>query len=213
MPTTVEAVKETKNARYRIVAESDRPPGKWGASKIQVFTLEGSEGTLIGGYTRNYPAFAVETFLPFSRGNRDFALFSPDYTCTRIMELPSCRDIGGEQPSSGGFCPVGYCVPDIYVSETSTRESDIGFVSGCVWGDDSSWKVQCLDLMRVGEGVLKRDNRLGYFELPDKISLQDAILGVKEVTEGQLTAIQLRIAGINTFNVLTGKPMSHDPFE
>jgi hypothetical protein len=127
------------------------------------------------------------------------------------MELPSCKDIGGEQPSSAGFCPVSYCVPAIYVSETSTCESDIGFVAGCVWGDDSSWKVECLDLTRVSEGVLKRDSRLGYFELPDKLNLQDAILGMKEVREGDLRAIQLRIAGVNTLDALTGKPMSYDP--
>lgn len=209
----VEIIKKTKNAQYRIVAESDRPPGQWGESKIKIFTVEGSKETLLGGYTRNYPRFAIETFLPFSRGNRDFALFSADYTCTRIMELPSCRDISGEQPSSAGFCPVGYCVPEIYVSETSSRESDIGFVSGCVWGDDSSWKVECLDLTRVSEGVLKRDSRLGYFELPGKVNLPEAILGVKEVKEGDVTAIQLRIAGIYTLDAFTGKPISYDPFE
>lgn len=213
MSTIVEIIKKTKNTQYRIVAESDRPPGQWGESKIKVFSVEGSKGTLLGGYTRNYPRFAIETFLPFSRGNRDFALFSADYTCTRVMELPSCRDIGGEQPSSAGFCPVGYCVPEIYVSETSSRESDLGFVSGCVWGDDSSWKVECLDLTRVSEGILKRDSRLGYFELPEKVNLPEAILGVKEVKEGDVTAIQLRIAGIYTLDALTGKPMSYDPFE
>lgn len=104
-------------------------------------------------------------------------------------------------------------MPEIYVSETSSRESDIGFVSGCVWGDDSSWKVECLDLTRVSEGVLKRDSRLGYFELPGKVNLPEAILGVKEVKEGDVTAIQLRIAGIYTLDAFTGKPISYDPFE
>ena len=28
------------------------------------------------------------------------ALFAPDYMATRIMELPSCRDLGGEAPLS-----------------------------------------------------------------------------------------------------------------
>lgn len=213
MATPVATIKKTKNAQYRIVAQSDRPRGGWGESKIEIFILEGSKSTLIGGYTRNYAAFAAETLYPFSRGNRDYALFSPDYTCTRIMELPSCRDIGGEERSSAGFCPVDYCVPDIYVSESSTRESEIGFVAGCVWGDDSSWKVECLDLKRVTEGVLKRDSRLGYFELPNKINLQDAILGMKETKDGDIVKVQLRIAGINTFDVLSGKPMSYDPFE
>jgi hypothetical protein len=129
------------------------------------------------------------------------------------MELPSCRDIGGEEPSSAGFCPVAYCVPDIYVSERETRESEIGFVAGCIWGDDSSWKVECVDLSRVAEGVLKRDHRLGYYELPNKMNLQDAILGMREIRNENSTTIQLRIAGINTVDALTGKPMPYDPFE
>ena len=90
---------------------------------------------------------------------------------------------------------------------------DLGFVWGCKWGDDSSWKVECLDLSRVAEGVLKRDSRLGYYELPNKISLQDAISGMREIREENCTTIQLRIAGINTLDALTGKPMPYDPFE
>lgn len=40
-----------------------------------------------------------------------------------------------------------------------------GFVWGCYWGDDTSWKVQHLDLSRVQEGIIARDNRFGYVEL------------------------------------------------
>jgi hypothetical protein len=32
-------------------------------------------------------------------------------------------------------------------------------------GDDSSWKVQYLDLSRVQQGVVRRDERFGYLEL------------------------------------------------
>lgn len=50
-----------------------------------------------------------------------------------------------------------------------------GFVAGCIWGDDSSWKIQYLDLSRADEGIIIRDDRLDYCELPDKMDLQDAI--------------------------------------
>jgi hypothetical protein len=40
-----------------------------------------------------------------------------------------------------------------------------GFVWGCIWGDDSSWKAQHLDLRRVQEGVIARDERFGYVRL------------------------------------------------
>jgi hypothetical protein len=42
---------------------------------------------------------------------------------------------------------------------------DFGFVWGCYWGDDSSWKVQYLDLSQVQQGVIKRQERFGYIEL------------------------------------------------
>ena len=41
-----------------------------------------------------------------------------------------------------------------------------GFVAGCVWGDDSSWKLQYLDLSRAAEGIVRREERFGYLELP-----------------------------------------------
>ena len=53
--------------------------------------------------------------------------------------------------------------------------SDHGFVAGCVWGDDSTWKIQYLDLSRVEEGVIRREERFGYIELPRSVSLRDAI--------------------------------------
>jgi hypothetical protein len=38
-------------------------------------------------------------------------------------------------------------------------------VWGCIWGDDSSWKVQYLDLSRIQDGLINRDERFGYIEL------------------------------------------------
>lgn len=51
-------------------------------------------------------------------------------------------------------------------------ESDIyyylgmAFVAGCVFGDDSSWKLQRLDLTNVDKGIIKRTDDFGYVELP-----------------------------------------------
>jgi hypothetical protein len=36
---------------------------------------------------------------------------------------------------------------------------------------------------------------------------------MKETKDGDIVKLQLRIAGINAFDVLSGKPMSYDPFE
>ncbi len=56
-----------------------------------------------------------------------------------------------------------------------------GFVFGCVWGDDSSMKVQYLDLSRITEGILVRDDRFGYVEMPSWIGGEDAQRPLREL--------------------------------
>jgi hypothetical protein len=42
---------------------------------------------------------------------------------------------------------------------------DFGFVWGCRWGDDSSWKVQYLDLSRIQQDELRREESFGHLKL------------------------------------------------
>ena len=111
----------------------------------------------IGEYFRNYDSL-FNTFYPFVLDGKNYALYSKCYTATRVMSLPDCKDLGGEESHSFGFCPVDYYVP---------QGCNFGFVAGCVWGDDSSWKLQYLDLSNVEFGIIKRDDRFGYLELPN----------------------------------------------
>jgi hypothetical protein len=196
--------------------------GTWRGTRVGVFRVSGGLEEQVGEYERNYPSL-LRTFAAFRLDGRDLALYSPDYTCTRLLELPSCRDIGGEEPSAGGFCPADFFVPyyidleyfvdgrpsrlirrqmpkaeelaprtvPVKLPETPTHPARIeqhryvpvgprtfhpfGFVAGCVWGDDSSWKVQYLDLSRAAEGVIVRDDRFGYIELPDGVRLDGAV--------------------------------------
>lgn len=118
-----------------------------------------------------------ETFEPFRQAGRNFALISRDYTRTAVLDLDTGTVIAEE--TQGGFCPVGFHVPDwwdvhgdsvIPGSESWDEDcewpvGDFGFVWGCVWGDDSEWKVQYLDLSRVREGIITREERFGYLEL------------------------------------------------
>ena len=41
----------------------------------------------------------------------------------------------------------------------------ISVLFGVARGDDSSWKVQYLDLSAVEDGIIRRDERFGYVEL------------------------------------------------
>lgn len=213
-------------------------PTGWNHHRVGVFQDE----VLIGEYVRNYGNF-YNTFCPFELDGRWYALYSKDYTCTRVMSLPECVDLGGEEPHTHGFCPTDYYVPQVCVREGThegdpkplvanhdaktwakiveeggykhyywpddskglghthlkeafvqavqashalydawalrhpfvTKYAPWGFVAGCVWGDDSSWKIEFLDLSGVDKGMLKREARFGYIELPDGINLKDAI--------------------------------------
>ncbi len=159
-------------------------PGTWDSTIVEVFRRNSSSGDLekICEYERNYSLLL--TFEPFRQGDRDFALISRDYTNTAVLDLESGSVIAEEidEPGTlagGGFCPVGFYVPDWWdVNDGSVipgseywnadREwpnGDFGFVWGCYWGDDSSWKVQYFDLSLVQQGIVRREERFGYLEL------------------------------------------------
>ena len=156
------------------VREESKPsrPGCWDILDVIIFkTIDEGTGQQIGQYERNYPSL-YNTFAPFMQHGKEYALYSSDYTSTRIMTLPDCKDLCGEERNEWGFCPTDYYVP--YEPELGIH-GEFGFVAGCVWGDDSSWKIQFLDLRRIQFGEIKRDDRFGYLELPDDIPLKDCV--------------------------------------
>ena len=140
------------------------------------------------------------------------------------MELPGCKDIGGEEPSGGGFCPVEYLVPEIVSFQEEpepekpgsfyyreVREpSNVAFVAGCIWGDDSSWKIQCFDLSRVAEGIIERDERFGYVAMPKGITLADSV-SVRRYPE--TGAVIVTLAVLQTYDLATGEYQWVDPFD
>jgi hypothetical protein len=164
----------TPRERYSIGVTRTSPEDTW--TQIDVEVLDGDR--LVGRYHRDYGM--LRTFEPFRQGAHNYALVSPHYTASSVMDLETGEIIAGEEPSSGGFCPVGFYVPDWWdlherdekhgtlpgsrnwTSDHEWPTGEFGFVWGCVWGDDSSWKVEYLDLSRVREGVLTRQQRFGY---------------------------------------------------
>ena len=141
------------------IKKIDNGEGYWGYLEIGVF----QEDKLIGKYKRNYSSF-YKTFAYFKQGDEEYALYSPHYTCTQIMSLPSCKKIGGEKPDAFGFCPVELYVP------WERNGGSYGFIAGCVWGDDSGgWKLEYIDLADAKKGDLKRTAKWGYLMLPDDL--------------------------------------------
>lgn len=95
----------------------------------------------------------------------------------------------GEEIPGRGFCPAQFYVPDwwddndgsilpgskYWSPEDERITGEVGFVAGCYWGDDSTWKIRHLDLSRITDGVLTGDDRFGYIELTRGQRLADAV--------------------------------------
>ncbi len=186
-PTEVETdfqIPEFPKPRERYLAVGSpkkNRPGTWDSTIVRVSRRGENPGelTYICEFERNYSL--LQTFEPFRINGRDFALISRDYTKTAVLDLASGQIIAEEpeDPPGSGFCPVGFYIPDwwdvhdgsIIPGSPLWREGyewprkPFGFVWGCYWGDDSSWKVQYLDLSGITEGVIKRAERFGYVEL------------------------------------------------
>lgn len=258
----------------KVLEPIDNGPGKWNSLRVGIFqrpeadiAVQGyhepktsDSDVLIGEYKRNYSSLH-RTFHPFQLRGKWYALYSKDYTSTRLMELPSCRDIGGEERDQWGFCPVDYWVPPLHdllfhhiegcprdwehgstpdgykactCNMTHNPECDWikskggkpcngckeeraaydaihsewvfpdrvhGFIAGCVWGDDSSWKIEYLDLSRADEGIIKREARFGYVEMASGQDLKDAI---DYDGEGEY----IRINVMQHFNIRTGRDIN-----
>lgn len=70
----------------------------------------------------------------------------------------------------------GWTDEDLATMDPNERVTgEFGFVSGCVWGDDWSYKVQYIDLSRLSDGIVTSDERFGYFPLPNNLRLADAV--------------------------------------
>ena len=146
----------------KVIKEIDNGKGFWKYFDIGIFQND----KLVGQYRRNYDSTTIP-FSPFSRDGHDYALYSMDYTATRIMSLPSCIDLGGENPDALGFCPVELYVP-------TKAEGKFGFVCGCIWSCDSGgWYLQYIDLPK-SIGKLKRINKYNDLQIPN-ISLTEYV--------------------------------------
>lgn len=151
---------------------------------LHVDVVEQNEN-VVYSYQRNYPNM-FNTFEPFRQNKKLFALISSDYTATSVIDLKSGVIIASEEPDSLGFCPVGFYVPDwwdihsgrtlpgthYWKDDDELPKGDFGFVWGCEWGDDSSWKIQVLDLSKIQQGKITRDERFGYVELASHPKLE-----------------------------------------
>lgn len=173
-------------------------PGTWPSTQVNIFR----DGVFMGQYIRNYSNFGPQTFYPFFIGTQWYALYSANYTATRVMRFNQndLEDWCGEEPNSNGFCPTEFYVPKFNHNRYSYGDSgeyinsytvdcdiedkefieeqkiptflnvqycNFGFMSGCVWGDDTSWKLRYIDLSKIPDKIFTITEKFGYWELPE----------------------------------------------
>lgn len=195
--------KKISGTPFSITTETiDNHPGTWNSTKVSIFWKD----NLIGAYIRNYSAHSAETFYPFLQDGQWYALYSAQYTALRVMKLHerSIEDWCGQMAMEHGFCPIELYVPkyhrfgdpesEYYVSDSEvktdeefaaeTKDADyrdttycqFGFISGCVWGDDSSWKIRYIDLSRIADKELSIQEKFGYWEMPENLKLKECVV-------------------------------------
>ncbi len=233
--------------------------------KVGIFQVKNHKEKQVGEYERSFYTRPT-TFFPFQQNGKDFAIYSPHYSYIRVMELPSCKDIGGDESLSDDFCSIDFYVPsyieqeiisrtispegkvkeEIWTTRVSepeeeeltehtkssaykntntggTESSEIiyrpltsllyypfGFVYGCRWSDDST--IHFLDLSEVEKGIIKRDARFGYIEIPNGSLLKETIkMGNYKKYSGDAEN-QFEIVVLQTFELFSGKRII-EPYE
>lgn len=104
----------------RVIENISNGKGYWDYTKVGIFEQSKDSNdnkiqTQIGEYIRDYHS-PKAPFYAFQHANGDYyALYSSSYMYTRILSLPSCKDLGGEDKTNieykDHFCPVEYYVP------------------------------------------------------------------------------------------------------
>lgn len=176
----------------------------------------------VGEYIRNYPSLR-DTFFPFKKSDKWYALYSREYMYTRLMSLPDCEDIGGEDKSNteyqDHFCPSEFYIPKGSVRRGKEAEgqavsekglkmvyADTGFIHGCVWG--GPYRVAAVDLSKVEVGIIKRDFRFGYVQIPDHLTLRACIdfnPYLDLLSEEEYNKAEVNICVPITFDSISGK--------
>lgn len=112
----------------------------------------------IGGESEYKGHFCpVEYFIPTWQDHT----YSSDYKAGKKLEVPELVTFRINNPAEKDL------------THTPIQWYDFAFVAGCIWGDDSSWKVQYIDLSDPYN--IKRIERFGYLELPGNQSLREAV--------------------------------------
>jgi hypothetical protein len=103
-----------------------------------------------------YVPHYVETEQKYTAGNgetKSFKVFTVDCDVTN----PELR----EEFEGTEYVRDAYC--------------NFGFLCGCHWGDDTSWKIRYMDLSQVPEKILTISEKFGYWQMPPTLTLRECV--------------------------------------
>jgi hypothetical protein len=189
----------------KAIEKIDNGPNVLNSIRVGVFELRNGIETQVGSYVRNFPDLH-RTFYHFRKKGKDYALLSPAYTAIRVLELPSCKDLGGEDGKDSNFCPVDFYAPwSDNPDEGDYLTANFGFVAGVYWGGPSFARIEFLDLSEVEDGIIKRDSRFGEIHLPSKCNLEQVVFVDGDWFSPEKPYIYVGVE--KCFDVTTGKAL------
>lgn len=194
------------------ITKRESQPGCWDVNDVDVFL----DQEKIFSFCRHYPDFAQETTGFVTVGDKDYLVYSSNYTTLSFYNLTDRKPVeltAESEKQLKGFCPVHAHVPSykidthhytspvdnkekaflVYYSESEFTGSanavdckslpilqhDFAFVLGCVWGDDSRWWLNVLDLSEIEKGevfyIKDFDGNKGwtYLPVPSNVTAKD----------------------------------------
>jgi hypothetical protein len=102
---------------------------------------------------------------------------------------------------------VDYEKESEFINETKdvdyqdTTYCEFGFMSGCVWGDDTSWKIRYIDLSKISERQISITEKFGYWEMPDGLKLKQCI----DMSGWEPDLQWIRLTKAESINLVTDK--------
>lgn len=138
---------------------------------------------------------------------------SPNGFCPMEIYVPRYHTLIDSFGSADKITEYEYTLVDNEVSEDEfigegksanckeTLYCDFGFLGGCVWGDDSSSKLRYIDLKRVPYKELDITEKFGYWEIPNKMNVRDAV----DMSGWEEAHHWIALSRMEHFNLKTGE--------
>lgn len=202
-------------------------PGTWDSTKVSIYRDDYLIGEYLRNYSSHgtntfYPFKIADVWYAL------YSAHYTATRVMRLNEK-DIEDWCGESESPYGFCPVEFyipqyakCITSVTINGSSTNHEyfmvdndeeflskgkdvisteycTFGFLSGCVWGDDSSWKLRYIDLSSVPDKVLSITDKFGYWELPNTLKLKQCIdMGNWEPTHQWINLTRMEHVNVET---------------